>query len=170
MNNGHYDLAYRNAFNRTQTPMALVSKDGYFIVANEAYCKLLEYSELELQRRTFMSVTDPEDIDTNVDESLRVAEGKITSYEMNKSYITKSKRLIKVRLRVDGVYDEDDNFICFVSQCYPIRIDSIPAQPNIDVRTAKVVTWLHKNGKVILWIITGLIALAGYILKEANTP
>jgi PAS domain S-box-containing protein len=56
------------------------------------YCKLLEYSEQELQNRTFQSVTHPDDLRRSI--NLEKLEGTIREYAMEKRYITKSGKII----------------------------------------------------------------------------
>jgi PAS domain S-box-containing protein len=158
------EKAYEIAFNKGVIPKALVSREGNFIVVNDAFSKLLEYTELELQRKKFQEITDPSDVFIDEQESERVANGKIEGYEMLKSYITKSKHLIQVRLRVDAVRDDKGKFICFVSQVVPIT-ENIPTIPTIDIKVAKMLTWLEKNAKLILWILTGIAGI-GYFLKD----
>ena len=158
------EKAYEIAFNKGVIPKALVSREGNFIVVNDAFSKLLEYTELELQRKKFQEITDPSDVFIDEQVSERVANGKIEGYEMLKSYITKSKHLIQVRLRVDAVRDDKGKFICFVSQVVPIT-ENIPTIPTIDIKVAKMLTWLEKNAKLILWILTGIAGI-GYFLKD----
>ena len=159
--------AYEVAFKKGVTAKALVSRDGHFLVANEAYCKLLEFSELELMQKRFQDITDPDDISVDEAEAERVASGSIESYEMVKRYITKRKHLIEVRLRVDAVRDEDGNFLCFVSQVTPM-LNAALTKPNVtgDIQVAKVLGWMNKHSKVILLIMVGVIAFIGYIIKE----
>lgn len=162
-------LAYQLAFMRSQTPTALVAKDGSFMAVNQAYSRLVEYSEFELMKRSFQVISDPDDVENDQSEAERVAEGKIESYEMIKSYITKTKRVIKVRLRVDGVRDETGAFVCFVAQATPLHtvVNKTLTKDAaiVDIRVVKFITYLQKNHKTVLFILTGL-AMLGYFMKE----
>lgn len=163
-----YEKAYEMAFKKGIVAKALVSRDGNFIAANETYCRLTEYTEFELQRKSFASITDPEDVNVDVYESKRVAEGAIESYEMIKSYITKTKKLVKVRLRVDGVRDDAGNFVCFLAQAVPLFNDVNLTSESVDIKAAKILTWTQRHSKLLLFILTGLAAL-GYFIKELLT-
>lgn len=162
------ELAFQIAFARAHTPKALVGRDGTFIAVNESFSKLVEFTELELQRKKFQDITDPDDVTDDEHEAERVAQGKIESYEMIKSYITKTKKLVRIKLRVDGVRDASGEFICFVAQAIPIannhsfESDSVAL---VDMRTVKALAFLSKNYKSILYILTGLAAL-GYFIKD----
>lgn len=164
----HYqeEMAYELAFKKGITAKALINSDGKFIVVNNSFCRLVEYSELELQHKKFQDITDPDDIYNDEQEAKRVESGIIESYEMIKSYITKTKKIIKVKLRVDGLKDTDGTFICFIAQVRPIESTLVQDKPvNIDINVIKFLIWLQKNSKIILAILTGL-SMLGYAISD----
>ncbi len=155
-------------FNRSLHGCALVTRDGGFIAANQAFCELTKYSELELTRRKFSDITDPADVVDDIDNAERVAEGKVASYEMLKSYISKNKEVVPVLLRVDAVRKENGEFVCFLAQVTPRGRTLVPAgQVSPDtLRAIQILTKMRENWPVVLWILTGLAALIGYALKS----
>lgn len=156
-------------FHRSMHGCALVTRDGGFIAANQAFCELTKYSELELTRRTFADITDPSDVKDDLDNAERVAEGKVASYEMLKSYVTKTKEIVPVLLRVDAIRKPDGTFICFYAQATSRgNAPMIGKVPDESLGAIQVLTKLRENWPVVLWILTGIAALVGYALKSGS--
>ena len=86
--------------------LAEVNKDGYFIRANPSFCNLIGYNESELQEKKWQEVTHPEDTVGGEAMFEKAIAGHITSYTMEKRYITKRGQVIWVNLFVSSVQDE----------------------------------------------------------------
>jgi len=160
-------LAFRVAFQKSLTPTAIVGGDGKFMLANEAFCHLVEYSEFELMGMKFSEITDPADLFNDEHEAVRVRDGAIESYEMIKSYITKTKKLVRVRLRVDAVRNDKSEFVCFVAQA-PEYLSSNALIRDVKPRNLaliRLVAWVQRNDKLVFFILIGLLSLAGYFFK-----
>jgi len=148
--------------------LALVAEDGTFIRANPAFCKIVEFSEPELQAQSFRGITVPMDADIDTQLADDVIAGKLKSYDMVKSYITKTNRVVWVHLRVVPMM-VDDKFSYFVSQVFEVPV-SIVRQMDIDMQTPKyrpVINWdaIIKYGPLVAFGIFGGIAGVGYILN-----
>lgn len=87
--------------------LAEVNKDGYFIRANPSFCNLIGYNESELQEKKWQEVTHPEDTVGGEAMFEKAIAGHITSYTMEKRYITKRGQVIWVNLFVLSVQDEN---------------------------------------------------------------
>ena len=87
--------------------LAEVNKDGYFIRANPSFCNLIGYNESELQEKKWQEVTHPEDTVGGEAMFEKAIAGHITSYTMEKRYITKRGQVIWVNLFVSSVQDEN---------------------------------------------------------------
>lgn len=113
--------------------MALVREDHTFIRANPAFCAIVEYSEAELQKMTFGDITVGADQAADAAMAARVATGEIDSYDMTKTYFTKTRRAVQVILRVVPVRIGDE-FQYFVSQIAPSQTAAPvvgPAPPEV---------------------------------------
>lgn len=132
---------------------------------------MLEYSEGELISLKFQDITDPKDIFNDESEAKRVSDGVIESYEMIKTYISKTKRTVPVLLRVDGVrHTETNEFLCFVAQCKDLReaaaiVDRSDKPSKAELRTYRIISWLNRNTKWLIWIVAGVAAFIGYVIK-----
>lgn len=101
--------------------VCLVNSDGGFERVNQTMCRLLEYTEVELQNLTYAEITVDEDIKADLKMARQVADGVRDTYDMNKTYITKTGTYIQTQLRVLALRHQDEEFICFISQVMPIR-------------------------------------------------
>jgi PAS domain S-box-containing protein len=107
--------------------IARIDEDGTFLNANPSFCAITEYTEYELQQRTFQSITLEEDRIADEIMAGRVARGEAKSYEMVKHYITKSRRVVRITLTVAAVEridaDGERHFEFFISQIQRTGLD-----------------------------------------------
>ncbi|MGH6930878.1 MAG: PAS domain S-box protein, partial [Dongiaceae bacterium] len=70
---------FRGAFESSPHGMALVAPDGKWIKINRALCDITGFSQEELLRTDFLSITHPEDLDLDLAQVQRVLAGEISS-------------------------------------------------------------------------------------------
>jgi PAS domain S-box-containing protein len=87
--------------------LAEVNKDGYFIRANPSFCNLIGYNESELQEKKWQEITHPEDTVGGEAMFEKAVAGHITSYTMEKRYLTKRGQVVWVNLFVSTVQDDN---------------------------------------------------------------
>ena len=131
---GHKEALYDLLWDEGLAGLAIVSKDGTFQKANPAFCKIVEYNELELQDMNFREITLPSDVDANVSLSKDVADGKSEGYDLFKGYITKTKKIVYVHLRVIP-FKQDNEVYYLVGQVYPLPPDSASASDVTSVKS-----------------------------------
>lgn len=128
--------------------MALVGEDGRFIRANKAFCDITEYTEWEMQQRTFQDITIPEDVQPDVQMAARVAAGDADSYDMVKHYLTKTKRIVRITLRVTAIRT-DKGFEYFLSQIAPAQM-ATPNASHLQVTSGVLaLNWWRSNWAMI---------------------
>ena len=164
-------------FKHCITAAGLVKTNGEFLAVNDAYCDLLGFSSAELVGRTFQSVTAHGDSGPDSEMAEKVASGQISSYEMEKRYLTKRNHVVWVLLRVDAVKDSAGNFLCFLAQARklaphrdePVHLDEIVPQDTTPAvpKEVAMIAWAKANWPLLLWILSGIAALVGTILKAA---
>lgn len=123
-----WDILWDNAIGG----LAIVAEDGTFERVNPAFCRIVEYSEAELQHLRFQDITLPSDVEADVELSRQVRNGERKYYDMIKSYMTKTRRVVWCHLRVVG-YVVDGKFHYFISQVFEVPV-SIVNQMGIDSR------------------------------------
>jgi len=110
------EVRFRNACDYAAVGMALVGIDGRFLRVNPALCIIIGYSADELLMLDFQTITHPEDLNRNLSNMRRLLDGDIASYEMEKRYFHKSKRVVWVQLNVSLVRDASLKPCYFITQ------------------------------------------------------
>ena len=96
---------FEAAFRHAAIGIALVGLDGRFLRLNEAFCRMLGYSEVDMLALDFQSITHADDLDTDLDQLQRLTAGEIDSYRMDKRYIRSDGEQMWVGLAVSMVSD-----------------------------------------------------------------
>jgi PAS domain S-box-containing protein len=110
----------RLAFDDAPTGMALIGLDGTWLKVNHAVCEMTGYSQEELLRKTFQSLTHPDDLDTDLELVRQMTEGEIRSYEMEKRYFRADGSTLWALLAVSLVRSPDGSPGYFVSHIQDI--------------------------------------------------
>ncbi len=111
---------FENAFQHSPLGMAFVSLEGRWLRTNKSLCELLGYTEEELRKSDFQSVTHPEDLAEDRAQLARLVSGEITSYTRVKRYYRKDSRMIWVSVAVTSIYDGSGPPIYFICQAQDI--------------------------------------------------
>lgn len=90
----------RTAFENSLVGMCHTRLDGRYLKVNQKYCEILGYSENELLQKTFMQVTHPDDIEPDLHLFQSLLEGEISSFQLDKRYITKDGHHLWCRIFV----------------------------------------------------------------------
>ncbi len=100
------EIKYKSIFDQAAVGIAYIdSYSGNFLEINKQYCDLLGYSEQEMKKRNFQSVTHPDDLDEDLMNMEKLKEGKIREYSMEKRYITKKNEAIWAKLTVSPLWN-----------------------------------------------------------------
>lgn len=98
------DKYHFSIIDNAQCGIGLVGKDGEFLYVNKKYAEVIEYTPAELMNKSFREITHPEDLDDDAEMVKAVLDGKIDSYKMTKRYISKTGKVVWVKLDVKGLY------------------------------------------------------------------
>nr|WP_281357471.1 PAS domain S-box protein [Brasilonema bromeliae] len=107
---------FRTAFDAAPIGMAIVAPDGRWLRVNEALRELVGYSEEELLRTTFQTLTHPDDLETDLSLVRDVIAGRRRTYQLEKRYFRKDGRIVDVLLSVGLVRDDNGAPVHFISQ------------------------------------------------------
>jgi PAS domain S-box-containing protein len=103
------EIKFKHIFDQAAVGIAYMdSFSGYFLEINEQYSELLEYSAQELQKKTFQSVTHPDDLVEDLSNLEKLKQGTIREYSMEKRYIAKSGKIIWTNLTVSPLWNIDE--------------------------------------------------------------
>ncbi len=147
------------------TGLALVREDGTFWRVNPAFCRITEFTEAELKRRRFQDITVPGDVPPDEEMAKLVVDGFYETYDMTKEYITKTKKIQQVFLRVTGLRRKDGMFMYFVAEAAPLDRTS-EERTDQEIKGAAVrrllMKRLRENLPLIVMALSGLGILIGY--------
>ncbi|SFL09058.1 PAS domain S-box-containing protein/diguanylate cyclase (GGDEF) domain-containing protein [Paenibacillus sp. 1_12] len=111
---------FLNAFKYAPIGIALVDLDGKWLKVNPSLCKLLGYTEQEFEARSFQDITNPEDLQIDLNYVQSMLAGKMTSYQIEKRYIHKQGHVVWTLLSVSLVHHQDGTPKYFISQIVDI--------------------------------------------------
>ncbi len=106
---------FRKIFEEGPLGMAIVSLDYRFVKVNSTLCQMVGYTEEELTSLSFPDITHPDDIDSDVQQAKRLADGDISFYKMDKRYIKKNKEVIWVTLTASIVRNKEGAPLYFLA-------------------------------------------------------
>ena len=106
---------FRLTMQESPIGIALVSLEGHWMKVNEALCELIGYTQQELLRTDFQTITHPDDLATDLGLVQQVLDGSIKSYALEKRYFHKKGYQIKILLHVALIRYEDGTPKHFIS-------------------------------------------------------
>lgn len=106
---------FRAAFERVAVGFAMTDVDGRYLKVNEAYCRITGYSEQELLKMDFQSITCAEDLPATLACKSRLTNGESGSLVYQKRYIRKSGEPVWVQNSISVLSDGDGNVSRFVA-------------------------------------------------------
>ena len=98
---------FRRVFEEGPLGLALVGKDYRFVKVNSALCRMLGYDESELIQVSFVDITHPDDVSTNVELAEQLFKRKIPFYRLQKRYVKKTGEVIWINLTVSNLLGSD---------------------------------------------------------------
>jgi diguanylate cyclase (GGDEF)-like protein/PAS domain S-box-containing protein len=104
------DERYRHVFEDGPIGIWLVDGNLRTLEMNPAMSQMLGYTAEELGQRTFADVTHPDDLQSNLAMAAQLIAGEISTYTVEKRYVTKGGDPISVDTTVTAVRDDTDEF------------------------------------------------------------
>jgi PAS domain S-box-containing protein len=90
--------------------------DKHFLSANEAFCRILGYTEDELRKLTFKDITHSEDLKESVIKMCELENGRISSFMLEKRYVKKDGTVIDGKIMVSAVRNRNGKPSLFVAE------------------------------------------------------
>lgn len=111
---------FRRAFEDAAIGMALVAPDGRWLRVNRALCDIVGYSEEELLKTDFQSITHPDDLEADLAHARHLLDGEIDNFQFEKRYIHKRGALIRALISVSLVRDGKGEPLYFIAEIQDI--------------------------------------------------
>ncbi|MEP6485718.1 PAS domain S-box protein [Microcoleus vaginatus GB2-A3] len=96
---------FRAVFEQAAIGIVKVRQDGQFLNANQGFCNIVGYSELELKARNVGDISHPEDVAADVESRHRLLAGEIFNYSLEKRFIRKDGSFVWTNMTVSLVRD-----------------------------------------------------------------
>lgn len=88
---------------QTAIGVALVdAATGRFLQVNSKFCEILRMTEAQLLATTFMQITDPENLQANLEKLTTLMDGEIQSHSTEKSNIRNDGTIVWIRLTISA--------------------------------------------------------------------
>ncbi|UUO05232.1 PAS domain S-box protein [Blastopirellula sp. J2-11] len=169
----HNEARFRATFEYAAVGVAHIGFDGYWLRANNKICKMLDYSEQELQRLTFADVTSPEDQEIDDRHLQGFLNGEFEEACFEKRYLNRSGEPIWVRLTISVIRD-DAYFVVVIED---IREEQKAREAleksNREIRKLSLVAAKARQSVIIAdefgrieWVNDAFTKLTGYALPE----
>jgi PAS domain S-box-containing protein len=103
---------YRSIFENALYGIAITDSDFKFTKVNEAWCKLIGYTEDELlDNMGIADVTLPDNMPESMEMLGKLIRRQVKEGRLEKRYKTKSGKIIEAMTFVKGIYDENDRYL-----------------------------------------------------------
>jgi PAS domain S-box-containing protein len=128
---GKSEAYYRSIFENALYGIAVTGKDFQFTKVNEAWCKLIGYSENELLNNMgIKDVTLPGNMTKTKEMMGKLISGEIKEGHLEKRYKSKSGKIIDALTFVKGIYDETEAILEMPPPFWTSRISSGESWPS----------------------------------------
>ena len=99
-------------------PLGIATSDSnmLFRSANEAFCRIVGYSEEELQKRSFIDITCPDDVEVSKRDMKELICGSIPYFSQEKRYVRKDGRIIDGKVTVSTIRNNEGKPVLFVAE------------------------------------------------------
>ncbi|MBI2849911.1 MAG: PAS domain S-box protein [Chloroflexi bacterium] len=110
------ETRFRTTVMTSPIGIATSDADRRFVTANDAFCRILGYTESELQKLTFKDITHPEDVGESIANMAELDAGIISSFSLEKRYIRKDGQVIIGRAVVSAVRDQEGKIQIYIAE------------------------------------------------------
>jgi PAS domain S-box-containing protein len=154
------EARFRKVFEHSPIGMLLANPDFRFARANPAACRILRYSESELRKMTFRTITHPDNLANDIAQVNRLGRGEIPLYRTEKRYIRKGGALVWASVNVSTIHDDQGKLKYYLALIEDITEKKIMEDRLLEsrARLRQVLEFLPGpnfalglDGKITLW-------------------
>jgi PAS domain S-box-containing protein len=154
------ELKFRMMYENTSIGIAVISLDFKIMAANNAYCKMLGYSEKELLGKNLEETAHPEVVAENIQLQIQLKKGEIPSFQLEKQFIHKSGKTVHGLLNATIIKNNDDEPLYFLG-----NVQDITTRRQAEFALQKNETKLRRIYRVAP---VGIGMVVDRILKDVN--
>ncbi|MGA3061439.1 MAG: PAS domain S-box protein [Candidatus Bathyarchaeia archaeon] len=99
-------------------PIGIATSDSnmLFKSANVAFCRIVGYSEDELQKRSFRDITYPDDVEVSNKDMKELSCGNIPYFSQEKRYVRKDGSIIDGKVTVSAIRNNEGKPVLYVAE------------------------------------------------------
>ncbi len=102
---------YRSLFDSSLLGVTVTNREFIITDANDAFCKMLEYSKDELiGKMSIADISHPDDGDKSFEMVRKLITHEIDHYSLEKRYLTKTGKIVNALIYVRGQYNLDGGY------------------------------------------------------------
>ncbi|MFZ4726395.1 MAG: PAS domain-containing sensor histidine kinase [Paludibacter sp.] len=105
------EFRFKKLYDNGPFGMVMVNKELRFIKANSEFCKIIGYSESEIQHLTSKDISHPDDFKKDMPFIQKLIKKEIAVYKTEKRYIRKDGVMIWGSLAVTANFDKEGKFL-----------------------------------------------------------
>ncbi len=105
------EFRFKNMYENGPFGMVMADKDFRFIQTNSEFCKIMGYTEAELQQFSFTDISHPDDLKKDLVFIQKLLKREIAVYKTEKRYFRKDGQMIWGSLTLTSNYDKDGQFL-----------------------------------------------------------
>ena len=110
------EIKFKAIFDQAAVGIAHIdSFTGRFIEVNNQYCKLLGYSQEEIQELNYQTLTHPDDLTEDLISIDKLRAGAIENYSLEKRYISKNGDILWINLTVSPLIKKDGKVMSHIA-------------------------------------------------------
>ena len=111
---------FTSAFDYSGIGMALISPGGKWLDVNNVICRQTGYTKEELLKLSFQDITYADDLETDLALVRQMLRKEISTYTLEKRYVSKERKIVLVSLTVSLVWNADGTPRFFIAQILDI--------------------------------------------------
>jgi PAS domain S-box-containing protein len=151
---------FRNTFEHTPLGFAHVALDGALLRVNRKFCEIVGYTNPELLATTFQAITEPADLQEDLDLIARLVNGEIDEYTLEKRYIHKQGYHVWVNLTVALIRSISTDGRIGIPQYFLAAVKDITERKKLEFLSQTQTADLHR--------LNSSLTLAQQQLQERN--
>ncbi|ACZ62011.1 PAS domain S-box protein [Dehalococcoides mccartyi] len=168
------EARFRSTFDQSPIGAAIYDSDLKYRQVNDKFCRMLGYSDKELNSLTVRDITYTDDLDQDIDQLNHLKNGDINRYETDKRYLHKNGSIFWAHISVAIIKDSDGNFLYYLAMIMDITArkeaeDALQKYKLIAEDSRDIILFMDRITGQILEANNAAVKAYGYSRKELLT-
>ncbi len=100
------EARFRQTLSEAPIGMAIIGVDGHALTVNDAFCEIIGYSSEEVQNRSFIEFTHPDDLAAYLTHFQQLLDGTRARYSLEMRYVRRDGEIVNCQIDVSALRDE----------------------------------------------------------------